>query len=409
MTEPFGQIDAPGRGKTWAGTMPKDIEGQQMDQAEMLDPDGADVASEADAQAGADAPKKEGKPPSRARKALPLALLAAIVGLGAWYGYGWWTDGRFQISTDDAYVDARVATIAPRVAGYVEAIPVSENASVSAGDPLIVIENGDYADALKTAEAQLTAQRAAVVSADRQIEAARASVLQAEARRESAVAVRDQAEADFARYGQLAQTSIVSGQKLEAARSTAATAEATLHEMDAGIVSAHAQLAVVEAKRAEAVAAVLGLEATRDHARRTLEAATIRAPFAGVVGNLSAAVGDYVTPGKRLLAVAPLEEVYVEANFKETQLDGIVPGASASLKVDAYPDLDIEGRVESIAPASGSIFSLLPPENATGNFTKVVQRVPVIISVPDEIAKQRLLRPGMSVVVSVDTRTAPEQ
>ncbi len=389
--------------------MPKDIQAQQTDRAEMLDPDGTDVPSEADAQAGANAPGKQGKPPSRARKALPFVLLAAVVGLGGWYGYGWWTNGRFHISTDDAYVDARVAIVAPRLAGYVEAIPVAENASVSAGDALIVIESGDYADALKTAEAQLAAQRAAVVRADRQIEAARAAVLQADARRESAVAVRDQAEADFARYGQLAQTSIVSGQKLEAARSDAATAGATVHEMDAGIVSAHAQLAVVEAKRAEAVAAVQGLEAARDHARRTLEAAIIRAPFAGVVGNLSVAVGDYVTPGKRLLAVAPLEAVYVEANFKETQLDGIVPGATATLKVDAYPDLDIEGRVESIAPASGSIFSLLPPENATGNFTKVVQRVPVIISVPNEVAKQRLLRPGMSVVVSVDTRTAPDR
>lgn len=342
-----------------------------------------------------------------ARRLAPVALLALLLGLGGWYGVEWWTNGRFQVSTDDAYVDARVAVMAPKVAGYVEAIRVRENAPVVAGEPLIVIEEGDYLDALRTADAQLQAQKAAVVSADRQIEAARAAVLQAEARRDSALAVRAQAEADFTRYGQLAQTSVVSGQQLEAARSSAATAEATVSEMEAGIVSAKAQLAVIEAQRAEAVAALAGLQAARDHAGRTLAATTIRAPFDGVVGNLSAAVGDYVTPGKRLLAVAPLAGVYVDANFKETQLADIAPGATAVLSVDAYPDLEIVGRVESIAPASGSVFSLLPPENATGNFTKVVQRVPVRIAVPEDVAQRQLLRPGMSVVVSVDTRTAP--
>lgn len=393
MTEPFGQYRRKRRDVIAGETMPKDVQGDQRGDAEA-------IGSETESAAASGA---------RRRRIVPLVILACLLGLGAWYGYGWWTNGRFMISTDDAYVDARVAIIAPRVSGYIESIPVLEHQAVSAGDVLIEIERGDYLDALTSAEAQLSAQRAAVASADRQIEASRAAVLQAEARRESAVAVRAQAEADFARYGQLAQTSIVSGQKLEASRSTAATAEATVREMEAGVVSARAQLAVVEAERAEAIAAVAGLEATRDHARRTLESASIRAPFDGVVGNLSAAVGDYVTPGKRLLAVAPLEKVFVEANFKETQLAGLAPGAVAELKVDAYPDLAIEGRVESVAPASGSVFSLLPPENATGNFTKVVQRVPVIISIPEEIAQQRLLRPGMSVVVSVDSRTAPER
>jgi membrane fusion protein (multidrug efflux system) len=168
--------------------------------------------------------------------------------------------------------------------------------------------------------------------------------------------------------------------------------------------AAATQVSVAEARLREAQAAVPGLEAARDQARRDLDATVIRAPFDGVVGNLSVARGDYVTPGKRLLAVVPLDRIYVDANFKETQLARLTVGAPVKLEVDAYPGREIVGRVESFSPASGSIFSLLPPENATGNFTKVVQRVPVRVSVPAEAAREGWLRPGMSVVATVDTR-----
>lgn len=350
------------------------------------------------------------EPPARKRRApvVPLAVLGAALLAGGWYGYGWWTHGRFQVSTDDAYVEAHVAVIAPKLSGYVAAVLARENAQVSTGDPLLKIEDGDYRDALRSAEADLAARTAALQSADRRIEAARAAVAQARARQASAEAAKAQAEADYARYGQLAATSIASAQKLDATRSAAEIAEASVAEARAGVLSAQAELAVVEAQRAETEAAIAGLRAARDHAARTLDATVLRAPFDGVVGNLSVAVGDYVTPGKRLLAVAPLTDVFVEANYKETQIGDIAVGAEARLEIDAYPDLELVGRVESLAPASGAIFSLLPPENATGNFTKVVQRVPVRISVPAEVARRGLLRPGMSVVVTIDKRAESE-
>jgi membrane fusion protein (multidrug efflux system) len=345
-------------------------------------------------------------PPRRGRTRAVLAFVgvAVLAGLG-WYGHDYWTSGRFLVETDDAYVQADFAVLAPKVSGYVAAVPVRDNAAVRTGDPLVVLEDGDYRDALTLAQAQFEAQRAALARIDAQAAAADASIDEASARVEAARATLAQADADLARYQRLAQSDVATAQRLEAAQAADTAAAAAVREAEAGVATAEANRAVIAAEKAETEAAIAGYAAQRDRAQRDLDATVLRAPFAGTVGNLSVAVGDLVAPGKRLLAVVPLGEVYVEANFKETQIAALAPGAEVHLHFDAFPDRDVPGTVEGIAPASGAQFSLLPPENATGNFTKVVQRVPVRIRVPAAVAAEGWLRPGLSVQAAADRRT----
>lgn len=343
--------------------------------------------------------------PSRRKRAILVLLAAAAVGVAGWYGYGYLTTGRFMVETDDAYVQADFAVLAPKLTGYVAAVPVLDNAPVRAGDPLVRLDDGDYRDALALTAAQLESQQAAVTRIEAQAAAADASVVQARARVDAAQASLTQTAADLARYQRLAQNDVASRQQLEAVEAGNAAAAASLREAEAGVATAEANRAVITSQRAEAVAMIAGFAASRDRAQRDLDATVIRAPFDGVVGNLSVATGDLVSPGKRLLAVVPLSEVYVEANFKETQIAELRPGTEVHLRFDAFPDRNVLGHVLGIAPASGAQFSLLPPENATGNFTKVVQRVPVRIAIPADVAAEGWLRPGLSVSAEADIRT----
>lgn len=351
---------------------------------------------------GSDKPARSG---GGGRKPLVLGAVAAFLLLVAgYYGFHWWSVGRFEVTTDDAYVQADFAILAPKVTGYVASVPARENATVAAGDPLVVLEDGDYRNALAQAEAQLAVQNASVIRIDRQSAAAEAGVRQAHARVDAARATADQAAADLNRYRRLASDDIASAQRLEAAEAADAAARAAVVEAEAGVATAEADTAAIVAQRTEATALLPGLEAARDRAQRDLDATVLRAPSAGVVGNLSVTAGDFVAPGRRLLAVVPLDKVYVEANFKETQIAELAPGTPVTVTVDAFPDHSVTGTVESVSPASGAVFSLLPPENATGNFTKVVQRVPVRIALPADVAAEGWLRPGLSVLVSADTR-----
>ncbi len=349
------------------------------------------------------------QPPKRKRrKIVPLLILAGLLAAAGNYGWEWWTTGRFLISTDDAYVGVDMAVMAPKVSGYVAAVPVAETQQVKAGDPVVVIDDGDYRVRLQAAEATLAAKRAALSRIGAQIAQARAAILGAEANESAARASLAQAEADFDRYQRLAKSDFASGQKLEAARAAAETARAAVAARAAEIEEAKAALSVVEASRGEAEAAIAGAEADRAQAQRDLDAATIRAPVDGVIGNLSVTAGDFVAPGARLLAVAPLSAVFIDANFKETQLEALTPGAPVHVEVDAYPGRGFTAHVVGFAPATGAMFSLLPPENATGNFTKVVQRVPVRIEIPAELRDAGWLRPGLSVVVTADRRSHSE-
>ena len=351
---------------------------------------------------GSDKPARSG---GGGRKPLVLGAVAAFLLLVAgYYGFHWWSVGRFEVTTDDAYVQADFAILAPKVTGYVASVPARENATVAAGDPLVVLEDGDYRNALAQAEAQLAVQNASVIRIDRQSAAAEAGVRQAHARVDAARATADQAAADLDRYRRLASDDIASAQRLEAAEAADAAARAAVVEAEAGVATAEADTAAIVTQRTEATALLPGLEAARDRAQRDLDATVLRAPSAGVVGNLSVTAGDFVAPGRRLLAVVPLDKVYVEANFKETQIAELAPGTPVTVTVDAFPDHSVTGTVESVSPASGAVFSLLPPENATGNFTKVVQRVPVRIALPADVAAEGWLRPGLSVLVSADTR-----
>lgn len=360
----------------------------------------------APASAPAATPPETPKPPAKKRKGslVPKILGLAILGAAGWFGWQYWTVGRFMISTDDAYVAADYATLAPKVSGYVARIEAQENTPVTAGQPIIRLEDGDYRVALRSAEAGIEAQKAAAVRAARQVEAAQAAVTQARAQVAAAQASVDQAKADFDRYSRLAQEKIASTQTLDNAMAAEKTATANLKAAEAGVESARAAVTVAEASQGEIAAALKSAEAARDQAARNLEATVIRAPFDGVVGNLAVAAGDFVGAGKRLMAVIPLGAVHIDANFKETQLADLTPGAPVTLEFDAWPDRHVTGRVETVAPATGSVFSLLPPENATGNFTKVVQRVPVRISIPEAVRAQGWIRPGMSVVATVDAR-----
>ncbi|MER8427457.1 HlyD family secretion protein [Mesorhizobium sp. M0189] len=337
---------------------------------------------------------------------LPIIGLA-LLGAGAWYGYDYWTDGRFMITTDDAYVQADTAFISPKISGYVDQVKVTENQQVKAGDPLLIVDDGDYKIAVAQAEAQIATLSKTLDRIDAQTEAARASLKQAQAQKTADQAAADNAKRVQARAAQLLKTRVGTQAQLDDAQTAVEQANAALAGADAQIAAAQANIGVLQAQRTESASTLASLQLAHDKAVRDLSFTVLRAPYDGVVGNRSVEQGDLISPGQKLAVIVPMDKLYIVANFKETQLARLVPGEKVRVSVDAIDGQDIEGTVSSLAPASGAVFSLLPPENATGNFTKVVQRVPVRIDVPADVLKTGKLRAGLSVVVAVDSRTAP--
>ena len=378
----------------------------QPDAASSEEPSAFQPATAREPQAKApSAEVKNSKPRSRAKPI--LAGLGALAFLGAvWFAYDYITVGRFIVSTDDAYVGADMAIIAPKIPANVVDVPIVDNQAVKEGDVLVRLDDGDYRLAVDQAKAKLATQTAAITTFGAQIKAAEATAAQAKAQLDSAKATVLKTEADYARTSALAARDYSTKASLDAAIAARDSARAQVKANEAAIDSANASITVLEAQRNEAERVAKELQVTVAKAERDLSFTVIRAPFHGVVGNKSVQVGDYVTPGKRLAAVVPLDKVYVDANLKETQLGPVTVGETANVRVDALDGAVLKGTVESVAPASGSQFSLLPPENATGNFTKIVQRVPVRIAIPAAEANGKL-RPGLSVVVGIDTRTAP--
>ncbi|MGF0539160.1 HlyD family secretion protein [Agrobacterium sp. ES01] len=370
-------------------------------------------AARADAGAPVDQTTVQAKQPAapakkkRSSLIMPVIVIALLGGAG-WYGYNWFTDYRFQISTDDAYIQGDIAEISPKVSGYVASVAVQDNQHVKKGDVLVTLDDGDYKIAVEQAKAQLNSAQLTVDRIDAQIKGGDAALAQAKAQREASDASLDLAQLSFDRVTNLQKQKVVSTADLDSAKSTLAQAKANVTGADANIASAEAQIAVFKAQRAEAEASVHSAEISLQQAERNLDFTVLKAPYNGIVGNRSVQIGDLVSSGHQLMALVPTEDLYVAANFKETQLDGLVPGSKVRVVADAYRDDPIEGTVESISPASGSVFSLLPPENATGNFTKIIQRIPVRISLPKEALESGRLRAGLSVVVDVDKRTAPK-
>jgi membrane fusion protein, multidrug efflux system len=356
----------------------------------------------------ADAELAPPHPKRRLRNFVLTIGALALLAVGAWYGHYWWVAGRFIISTDDAYIGAKTATLAAKVPGYVQSVAVEDNARVRAGDPMIRIDDGDYQLAVQTAKDNIATEQAAIDRIGRQIAAQAAAVDEAKAQLASAQAGQTRAELELERQQALAAKDYASRQALEQAQAARDQAVASVAGAEAGVDAAKTNSEVLKAQQNEAAQTLKQLQTALARAERDLSFTVIRAPFDGVMGNRAVEAGDYVQAGQRLASLVPLSAVYIDANFKETQLDRLKPGQKAEFSVDALPDRTIEGTVVSVAPASGSVFSLLPPDNSTGNFTKIVQRVPVRIEVPVTVAEQELLRPGMSVVVSVNTKAQPD-
>lgn len=337
-----------------------------------------------------------------------FAAAAIVFGLAAYYGFTYLTYGQYIESTDDAYVKADTAAIAPRISGHVAKVLVADNQSVRAGDVLVSIDDADFRAALDQARAA-TASKAAglkgveanLVLEQKLIEAKVAAV-------DSALAQQKLAAAELQRARDLRANGSGSRQALDAAIAAAAQADAAVQSAVAALAAERERLIVLESSRIQAQADLDASAAALKQAELNLSYTLVRAPFDGVVGAKTVQDGQYVRAGAQMLAVVRLPDVYVVANFKETQAGEMRRGQEVAIKVDAFPDLKLSGRIDSFSPATGSEFSLLPPENATGNFTKIVQRLPVKVLIEGEAALRALLRPGMSVKVSVDTRSEGE-
>ncbi len=335
----------------------------------------------------------------------PLAGLAAVIGIGVTASW-WFTEGRYIESTDNAYVQGDIAVLSPRIEGDVAAIKVADNQRVRVGDPLVVLDPTDWRSRLAQATAAAAEAAAAVETAQRQVGQQQATIEAAQAAIVQAQAEQARATADATRSGSLVVGGWASRQANDQAIADSRKANAAVAAAQAQKAAAEQQLDVLRAQVVQARARQQNAAAAAQLAENNLAYTVIRAPFDGIAGNRAAELGQHVTPASQLIAVAPLrEQLYVVANFKETQLRRMQPGMKVRLVPDIDPGAAVDGRVDSLAPATGALFSLLPPENATGNFTKVVQRVPVKLVVdPAQATHAQWLRAGLSVTAEVDTR-----
>jgi len=338
------------------------------------------------------------------RAVIAAAALAAAAAGAGWFGYDWWTRGRFVQTTDDAYVGGNVTPVAPHVSGFVEQVLVTDNQFVKAGQELIRIDPRDYQVALAHAEAVLSARGAALEGLRAQYVLQQSTIRQEQAELAAKTAQAGYAAIDAARYRSLAQTAAGSRQDAQRTGTLDVQAQAAVAAASAGLDSARQQLQVLSAKIAEADASTAQARADLASARLNLGYTEIRAPIDGYVGNRAAEVGAYVSAGTYLISVVPSAGLWVDANFKEDQLARMTAGQAATVTADVLPGHPFRGHLASLAPGTGAVFSVIPAENATGNFTKIVQRVPVRILLDSGDARLGLLRPGLSTTVSVDTK-----
>jgi membrane fusion protein (multidrug efflux system) len=339
------------------------------------------------------------------RKVLLAGAALAVIAGATWYGWDYWTVGQYLVSTDDAYVQADNTTVAPKISGYLHEVLVGDNERVKAGQVLARIDDRDFAVALDQARADVAAARAAIASKEAQLAVQQAVIDAAKATVEV-----DQATANFAaqenkRYTDLAATGYGSVQNAQQAQSRIAGAQAAIARDTANLASAVKQVDLLKAEIVQANATLSRAEAVQRQAQLNLEYTSIVAPIDGIVGNRTLRSGQYVQAGTQLMSVVPIAGAYVVANFKETQLTDVHEGQSVDIAVDMFPGEVVHGHVDSIAPASGQEFALLPPDNATGNFTKVVQRIPVKIALGSDNRAPIELRPGMSVIPTIETKS----
>ncbi|MBD9651437.1 HlyD family secretion protein [Ensifer sp. ENS09] len=331
--------------------------------------------------------------------------IAAVAG-GVDFGWAYWTTGRFEVATDDAYVKADSTTIAPKVSGHVAEVLVTDNQQVKAGQVLARIDDRDFRVSLEQAKAGVEAAEANIANKQSALVAQQSAIDSAKATVEADKADQTFAEQDDKRYSELARQGFGTLQNAQQAASRIAAARAAVTRDTAALASAVKQLDVIKAEVAQAKAALDSAKAAKHQAELNLSYTALAAPIDGVIGNRTLRVGQYVQAGTQLMAVVPTHAAYIVANYKETQLADVVPGQTVAIEVDTFPGQVLEGHVDSISPASGQEFALLPPDNATGNFTKVVQRIPVKIVLDRDSPLNVVLRPGMSVYPTIDTRTA---
>lgn len=369
----------------------------------MTDTDTPEAATTDHEPEAAPARRKSGK----SRRVLTIiGIVVAVAAVVLFVRY--WTVGRFLESTDDAYLQADSVVVSPRVGGYVAAVYVEDNQVVEKGDPLFLIEQRDYEARLASSQAQIDQAQASAAALRAQIAEQQSMIGQAVANLSSANEDLRFARQEEQRYAPLAESGAVSREAYEQKRTALQQAEAAQAAAQAQLAMARRRVTTLEAQVEQARAQAMGGQAQQIAADNDLSDTLVRAAIDGRVGNKSLQVGQLAQPGQRAMTVVPVQEIYLTANFKETQLENLRPGQRATIEIDALGGREIEGRVESFSPGTGAEFSLIPPENATGNFTKIVQRVPVRIAfeIPEDL--QGLLVPGLSVVVTVDTSTGGE-
>jgi membrane fusion protein (multidrug efflux system) len=343
-------------------------------------------------------------PKSGNRKFVMMGVLGLLALAAVGYGSYYVLVGRFYVSTDDAYVRANNTTLGARVSGHVAAILPADNAVVRAGDVIFKIDDGDYRIAVDAARTKIATQQATIDRIGRQVTALESAAEQAKAQLVSAEAGLKRAGLDFERQQALSTKGFASRATFEGSEASRDQGIAAVKSAQAAFDAARDNVEVTRAQQAEARATLAELQTQLAKAERDLAFTNVRAPVEGTFSNRLVNTGDFIQAGQRLGNVVPLDDVFIDANYKETQLKRIRPGQPVTIKVDAYGFRKFNGLVDSISPAAGSVFTLLPPDNATGNFTKIVQRLPVRIRVPKSVARQGMLRAGMSVYTTVDTR-----
>jgi membrane fusion protein (multidrug efflux system) len=329
-----------------------------------------------------------------------LLFIAAAAGYGNYY----WKTGRFLVSTDDAYVKAHSVLISPKVSGYISEAPVDDNQTVKAGEVIARIDPRDYQTALDQAHANVAAAQASIDTLNQQIAQQKLVVEEDRQQVASDQAALVYSQQDYQRYTDLAKDGWATVQRAQQAQADIREKEAALQHDAAVVSAAQQQIGVFEAQLAQAKATLAQQQAMEHQAELNLSYTTITAPVDGTVGVRTLRVGEYVQAGTQLMAVVPLQAVYIVANYEETQLTDVRPGQPVTIDVDTFPGTPVHGFVDSIAPASGQEFALLPPDNATGNFTKIVQRIPVKIVADKADPLFGRLRPGMSVEPTIDTK-----
>ena len=349
----------------------------------------------------ADAAATRKKSSSRLLK-LGIATLAGAAVLT--WGLNWYTAGRYHEKTEDAYVGGDLTVIAPKVAGHISELNVQDNQFVHAGDVLLRIDDRDFRAALAKADGTVAAQLAAVANLDAAASLQKATIASAAAAIDAASAETLRSQQDDERYKALVGRSLVSAEAAQRAEATHKIARANDARARAELLAAQRQLDVIATQKQQANAALEEARAEREIAQLNLGYTEIRAPIDGYVGNRRARVGAYATAGSQLLSLVPASGLWIDANFKEDQLAHMRPGQPVEVRADILPGRTFHGHIDSLAPATGAQFSILPPENATGNFTKIVQRVPVRIRLDAKDGEFGALRPGLSVVAEINTR-----